>query len=59
MNAVDYTRLAERHRPTDEATLRSAVAELAHRGLTERDIGQALRLDPNAVRRLIERQVTR
>lgn len=50
---VDYTHRAEQHRPTDEQTLRAAAVELRQRGLTERDIGQALRLDPTGVRRML------
>lgn len=53
MTAVDYFRRSQEHRPTDEQTLRAAVVELRSRGLTERDIGQALRTDPTAVRRLL------
>jgi hypothetical protein len=53
MNAIDYARRAEQHKPTDERTLRAAAVELSSRGLTPRDVGEALRLDPTAVRRLI------
>jgi orotate phosphoribosyltransferase-like protein len=51
---LDYAIRAEQHRPTDIETLRAAALELRSRGLTERDVGQALRLDPSAVRRLLE-----
>jgi hypothetical protein len=51
--ALDYAKLAQLHRPTDPAALASQVRELASRGLTERDIGQHLRLDPSAVRSLL------
>ena len=33
--------------------LRSAAVEMSRRGLTDRDIGAALRIDPAAVRRLL------
>jgi len=52
----DYARRADQHRPTDEATLRAAAVELRSRGLTARDIGQALRIDPTAVHRLLGEQ---
>jgi hypothetical protein len=41
------------NKPKDEQTLRVAAVELRGRGLTERDIGEALSLDPTAVRRLL------
>lgn len=44
---------ANLNRPTDEATLSREARKLADQGLTERDIGQALQLDPTAVRRLL------
>jgi hypothetical protein len=50
---VDYARLAELNRPTDENALRREVLVLSGRGLTEQDIGRALKLDPTAVRRLL------
>lgn len=53
MNALDYQRLAEQHRPGDETALAREVRKQASAGLTERDIGMALRLDPGAVRRLL------
>jgi Flp pilus assembly protein TadD len=53
VTAVDYFHRAQQHRPTDTETLRAAAVELAQRGLTPRDIGAALRLDPTAVRRLL------
>lgn len=53
MNAVEYRRLADRFRPTDRATLRSALVELRARGLTDRDIGEATRLHLVAVRSLL------
>lgn len=51
--ALRYDQLAQLHRPTDQAALASQVRELSSRGLTERDIGQHLRLDPSAVRKLL------
>ena len=54
MNPRDYRRLAEAHKPQDEQTLRVAAIELRARGLTARDIGDALSLDPSAVRRLLD-----
>lgn len=56
MTQFDYARRADQHRPTDEATLRAAAVELRSRGLTARDIGQALRIDPTAVHRLLGEQ---
>jgi hypothetical protein len=50
---LDYARRAEQHRPTDEPALRAAALELRGRGLTPHDVGEALRMDPTAVRRLI------
>lgn len=50
---LDYVRLAELHRPTDESALACQVRVLTEQGLTERDIGAALRLDPAEVRRLL------
>jgi hypothetical protein len=44
---------AELHRPRDEATLRVAAMELRSRGMTERDIGQALGVGETAVRQLL------
>ena len=49
----DYRRLAEMNRPKDLDTMRCAVHELRSRGLSERDIGAALQLNPEAVRRLL------
>lgn len=54
--APETERLRHLHRPTDDATLAREVAKLQRQGLTERDIGQALRLDPTAVRRMVEQQ---
>lgn len=53
-DATDYRHRADMHRPTDRQTLRAAAVELRNRGLTERDIGQALALDPTAVRVLLQ-----
>ncbi len=50
---LDYSRLAEINKPNDESALRREVLVLSGRGLTERDIGLALRLDPSAVRRYL------
>ena len=44
----------DRHRPSDPATLRAAAVELRSRGLTDRDIGQALGIAEAAVRQLLE-----
>lgn len=52
---LDYSKLAQRHRPTDQAGLAAAARDMAARGLTERDIGQALQLDATAVRALLQR----
>jgi hypothetical protein len=51
--SLDYAALARLYRPTDEAAIAQAAHELAAQGLTERDIGQHLGLDPTAVRRLL------
>ena len=53
MNALDYARLAELNRPTDEEALRREVLLMFSRGLTEHDIGIALKLDASAVRQLL------
>jgi DNA-binding NarL/FixJ family response regulator len=50
---LDYARLAQIHRPNDDELLRREVLVLAGRGLTERDIGEALRIDATTVRRLL------
>ncbi len=44
----------DRHRPADSQTLRVAALELRERGLTERDIAQALRIGEGAVRALLQ-----
>lgn len=49
----DYQRRAQLHRPRDQDTLRVAVHELASRGLTPADIGQALGLNPSAIHTLL------
>lgn len=43
----------DRYRPLDRDAMRAAVAELAARGLTARDIAQSLSLSEAAVRQLI------
>lgn len=53
-NFTDWRVRAERHRPSDPAALAEEVRRLARGGLTERDIGNALKLDPTAVRRYLE-----
>jgi predicted transcriptional regulator len=52
------TRDADPHRPHDRATLRVAARELRSRGLTARDIAQALRLSEAAVVALLANQET-
>lgn len=52
-DSADYRHRAEIHRPNDSDALRIAVRDMASRGLTERDVGDALKLDPTAVRRLL------
>jgi hypothetical protein len=52
---LDYRALAELHRPTDEEAVAREARRLRQNGLTERDIGQALQLDPTAVRQLLQR----
>ncbi|MGH8200325.1 MAG: hypothetical protein ACREVO_08160 [Steroidobacteraceae bacterium] len=51
---VSYSALSQLYRPADEVEMARAVRELAAQGLTERDIGQHLGLDPAAVRRLLQ-----
>jgi hypothetical protein len=43
-----------RYNPTDESSLSREARKLRDQGLTERDVGAALRLDPTAVRRMLE-----
>lgn len=50
---LNYSALSQVHRPREETAMARAVRELAAQGLTERDIGQHLGLDPTAVRRLL------
>ena len=50
---LNYTGLAQLNRPTDEATLRAAAVELRSRGLTDRDIGEALGLASSAISKLL------
>lgn len=47
---TDYQRRAQQHRPADPWHLGLAVRRLHRQGLSERDIGAALGLDPTAVR---------
>jgi len=53
--ALDYAALTgrDRHKPVDAATMRTAVRELAARGLTPRDIASSLGLTEAAVRQLL------
>ena len=53
MTAADYQQRAQQHRPADLQVIGAEVRRLRAQGLTERDIGQALRLDPSAVRAMI------
>jgi hypothetical protein len=48
-----YDLLAQQHRPTCEHCLRRECVLMFSRGLTEQDIGRALKLDATAVRRLL------
>jgi len=50
---LDWRRLAETHRQPNFNLLRREALKLAAQGLTERDIGQALGLDPTAVRAML------
>lgn len=52
--ALDLLSGRTQHRPHDRATLRVAAQELRSRGLTYRDVGQALELPEAAVRELLE-----
>jgi len=47
--SLDYSRLAQLHRPTDADALRREARALAALGLSPLDIGQALTLAPAAV----------
>ena len=49
---------AVQHRPHDRATLRAAAHELRSRGLTPRDIADALRLTESAVVALLAHQAS-
>lgn len=51
--AVRHELLANDFRPHDRDSLRREVLILASRGLTERDIADALRLDATSVRQLL------
>lgn len=55
---IDYSALADLHRPTDPDLQRVAVHELAARGLTVLDISNALRLDPALVEHLLQQART-
>lgn len=50
---LDYAVLAQQHRPSDQSQLAREARQLAARGLTEGDIGSALKLDVAEVRRLL------
>lgn len=54
MNALEYQRRALQHRPTDLVTLRAEATKLQRLGLLPRDISQALGLNPEQVRQLIQ-----
>jgi DNA-binding CsgD family transcriptional regulator len=58
MSAIDYTRRAEQHRPTDLNALAREAQRLLRQGLTERDVGAALHLDPSSVRSLLAMHYT-
>jgi hypothetical protein len=51
--SIDYRRLAELHRPTDEQAIACEIRRLHQQGLTERDIGAALQVNPEAVRKAL------
>ena len=50
---LDYRKLADLNKPKDEATLRAAAIELRSRGLTDRDVAEALGLSTDAVTTLV------
>lgn len=50
---LDYRTRADLYRPKHEGDFASSARALASQGLTQRDIAQHLRLDPGAVRRLL------
>ena len=50
---LDYRQRAEAHKPSDAAGIRAAALEMLRSGLTDHDVGHVLRLDANAVRRLV------
>ena len=54
---LDYRRLAELHKPSDQDSLHAAAVELQSRGLMPRDIAQALGLSEAAVTVLLERRI--
>ncbi len=45
MNAIDYQRRADQHRPRDESAMARECSRLVATGLTPRDVATALRLD--------------
>lgn len=49
-----YDRKAREHQPRTQAEMRAAATELRQRGLTPRDIGQALGISEAAVGELLE-----
>lgn len=50
---TDYDRRAAEHAPQTAEGLRAAALEMLRSGLTDHDVAHVLRLDVNAVRRLI------
>jgi hypothetical protein len=54
MTHDNYQRLAQQHRPTDDDTMAAAVKQMQVQGLKSRDIGQALGLDVEQIRRFME-----
>ena len=52
--ALDYTRLANLHRPTDPAALAREVRRLANTGLTPRDVAVMLGLAPSVVADMLD-----
>ncbi len=52
---LDYSKLAEQHKPQTDDGLRAEVQRLASTGLTAVDISVALRLDLATVREWLQR----
>lgn len=56
---LDYARLAQQHRPADDATLAANARALATQGLIERDISDALQVGIEDVRQWLQQSEAR